>query len=123
MRLALLCSLLGFATLPLAAQPADNLPEAADPSTPVTAYPLRGVVKDVTAGRGEVLVDHEAIPGVMPAMTMLLRAAPAELESVNLGNIITATLFQAEDGEWTLRDIAVFAPPPDSPQPDSLPPP
>jgi Cu/Ag efflux protein CusF len=67
-------------------------------------HPLKGVVVDVLADKKSLLVKHEEIPGVMKAMTMLLRVDDATLASVKKGDAITATLTQ-EDGAWWLREV------------------
>lgn len=47
-------------------------------------YPARGVVRDVQPETGQVLIEHEDVPGLMPAMTMNFdvadRALLAEIE-------------------------------------------
>jgi Cu/Ag efflux protein CusF len=67
-------------------------------------HPLKGVVIDVVADKKSLLVKHEEIPGVMKAMTMLLRVDEATLASVKKGDAITATLTN-EDGAWWLREV------------------
>ena len=42
-------------------------------------YPARGVVEDVNREYGQVLIDHEDIEGLMPAMTMSFDVADAAL--------------------------------------------
>ena len=77
---------------------------AADPG-----HPLRGVVEAVLADRQALLVKHEEIPGVMKAMTMMLRVAPYVLTQIKAGDPITATLHRSEDGVWYLDDVTVMA--------------
>ncbi len=72
-------------------------------------HPLRGVVVTVLAERQALLVKHEEIPGVMKAMTMMLRVAPAVLQQVKTGDPITATLHRSEDGVWYLDGVKVTA--------------
>ncbi len=72
-------------------------------------HPLRGVVESVLAERQALLVKHEEIPGVMKAMTMMLRVAPFVLNQVKAGDTITATLHRSEDGVWYLDNVAVSA--------------
>ena len=45
----------------------------------VRRYTVRGTVHDVKADRQQVLVEHEDIPGLMPAMTMSFDVATPEL--------------------------------------------
>jgi protein SCO1/2 len=42
-------------------------------------YPARGVVVDVDREAGQVVVDHEDVPGLMPAMTMNFDVPDAEV--------------------------------------------
>lgn len=67
-------------------------------------HPLQGVVVDVLADKKSLLVKHEEIPGVMKAMTMLLRVDDTTLAAVKKGDAITATLTN-EDGAWWLHDV------------------
>jgi len=71
-------------------------------------HPLKGVVVDVLADKKALLVKHEEIPGVMKAMTMLLRVDEATLASVKKGDAITARLTN-EDGAWWLREVKAAA--------------
>lgn len=73
------------------------------------SHPLTGVVVEVRADRQALLVKHEEIPGVMRAMTMLLKVEPAVLEQVKAGDAIKAQLSRREDG-WWLHDVTVVPP-------------
>ena len=76
-------------------------------------FPLRGVITAVHNDRSAVMVKHEAIPGVMRAMTMLFRVDEATLKSVQQGQAITAMMSRQGD-EWWLHDVKkVTAPPPE----------
>jgi Cu/Ag efflux protein CusF len=68
-------------------------------------HPLTGVVVQVMAERQALLVKHEEIPGVMRAMTMMLRVDEQTLKSVNAGDAITAIMFRDAEGRWALRDV------------------
>jgi protein SCO1/2 len=60
-------------------------------------YEVRGQILSLDTGRREVLVDHEDIPGFMPAMTMPYRVSDvALLEGKQPGDLITATLVVEE---------------------------
>ncbi len=60
-------------------------------------YEVRGQILGVDAERREVLVDHEDIPGFMPAMTMPYKVSDAALlEGKQPGDLITATLVVEE---------------------------
>lgn len=52
---------------------------ACGPSSEVRVYSVRGVVRDVQPELGQVVVAHEEIPGLMPAMTMNFDVADAGL--------------------------------------------
>jgi Cu/Ag efflux protein CusF len=90
---------------PAPAVPAETPP----PSTAPAGHPLRGVIVDVLADKQALLVKHEEIPGVMKAMTMLLKTDAATLASAKKGQTITATLLDKDDG-WWLADVKVVAP-------------
>lgn len=74
-------------------------------STPAS-HPLKGVVVEVRKDRAALLVKHEEVPGVMRAMTMLLKVEPKVLEAVKAGDAITAQLSRRDDG-WWLHDVKV----------------
>ncbi|MGA7155321.1 MAG: SCO family protein [Acidobacteriaceae bacterium] len=81
---------------------------------PSQQYHVRGVVISTDPTNGEVLLKHEAIPGLMPAMTMSYRLEnPSILPELHPGDLITATLLADHDaaGPTNLRltDIVVIA--------------
>jgi len=60
-------------------------------------YQVRGQIVGINPERQEVLVDHEDIPGFMPAMTMPYRVQdPALLQGKQPGDLVTATLVVEE---------------------------
>lgn len=65
-------------------------------------HPLKGVVLDVFAEKSALLVKHEEIPGVMKAMTMLLKvdADTLKLPAATKGAAITGLLVRKVDGWW-----------------------
>ena len=67
-------------------------------------HPLKGVVIDVLAAKSALLVKHEEIPGVMKAMTMLLKVDEAGLKAVKKGDAVTGLLVRKTDG-WWLEDV------------------
>ena len=71
-------------------------------------HPLKGVVVDVLADKSALLVKHEEIPGVMKAMTMLIKVDEAALKAVKKGDAITGRLTGKPDG-WWLEAVAVVA--------------
>jgi protein SCO1/2 len=76
---------------------------------PEKRYPLRGQILTVgsnaVSGQREVSVNHEDIPGFMPAMTMAyVVKTPALLDGVSPGDLFTATLV-LKGGEMYLEEI------------------
>jgi len=70
------------------------------------AVALHGVVLDVLAAQGELIVRHEPFGG-MPAMTMLFRVAPAATAAkLHPGDRIDARVDESGD-PWTLGDVRV----------------
>lgn len=65
---------------------------------------LVGTVVNIDDGR--LMVDHEAIPDVMPAMVMGFSLAPWELEPLSIGDRIGARLLKSGYG-WQLVDVEV----------------
>ena len=77
-------------------------------------YSVRGTVISTDPTNGEVLLKHDAIPGLMPAMTMSYRLDnPSILSELHPGDLITATLLADHDaaGPTNLRltNIVVIA--------------
>ncbi len=70
-------------------------------------HPLKGVIIDVVADKSALLVKHEEIPGVMKAMTMLLKVDADTLKSsaATKGTAITGFLVRKTDG-WWLEEVA-----------------
>jgi protein SCO1/2 len=59
----------------------------------VKTFPIRGKVVSVDAAKGSVLLDHEAVPGFMDAMTMSYKLKDAGIASeLHAGDRIAATL-------------------------------
>ena len=62
-------------------------------------YELRGMVLTVAPDRTSIVVSHDAIPNVMPAMTMPFEVLdPKEVATVAPGTTITFTLVLGDDG-------------------------
>jgi protein SCO1/2 len=88
------------------------------PSAPATGvaakqYPIRGVVTGVFPAQQGIMLSHEAIPGLMEAMTMQYKVVdPAVLTEVHGGDRITATLLadSSPDGPTNLRlkDVVII---------------
>ena len=85
-------------------------------------FPLRGKVVSTDAARGEVMVDHEAIPGFMDAMIMPYKLKdPSVLGELHPGDKITAKVSVVQDADGfhdaLLDHIVITA----QSQPDYLP--
>ena len=88
-----------------AAVEVSTAPAPAESPAPV-GPPLRGVVVEVVAEKSALLVKHEEIPGVMRAMTMLLKVDANTLRSsaIQKNAVITGLLVRRDDG-WWLADV------------------
>jgi protein SCO1 len=89
-----------------------NTPVAADSAS--QAYPVRGVVVSIDPERHEILLKHDEITGLMPAMTMSYRLDdPSILSELHPRDLITSTLLadRAAAGPTNLRlkNIVVIA--------------
>lgn len=70
------------------------------PATTTKTFDVRGKVMETNPSRGEVTLDHEAIPGFMEAMIMPYKVKdPAVLSELHPGDRVTAKLFVEYDGE------------------------
>jgi protein SCO1 len=68
-------------------------------------YPLRGQILAVNRDRGEIAVKHDAIPGLMPGMTMTFPVADRRALTERVaGDLIEATLVLS-DRDTFLRDV------------------
>ncbi len=75
-------------------------------------YHLRGKVVSTDAAKGEVTLDHEAIPGFMDAMTMPYKLRDVSiLSELHPGDVITADVLvsQDPDADILLDHIVVVA--------------
>ncbi|MGA2671677.1 MAG: SCO family protein [Terracidiphilus sp.] len=75
-------------------------------------YKLRGKVVSTDAAKGEVTLDHEAIPGFMEAMTMPYKLKdPSILGELHPGDVLTADVLvsQDPDADVLLDHIVVVA--------------
>ena len=78
----------------------------------VTVYHLRGKVVSTDATHGIVVIDHEAIPGFMDAMTMPYQLKdPSIVSELHPGDVITADVLVSKSAEETvvLDHIVVVA--------------
>src|SRR5688572_24931827 len=70
-----------------------SAPDPVDPRLPSGTYDIRGSIVSVDRPRNIVEINHEAIPGVMPAMTMPYEVAdPALLQGIAPGDRVRGTL-------------------------------
>jgi Cu/Ag efflux protein CusF len=70
----------------------------------VKRHPLRGVITRIEPEDSALMVKHEAIPGVMRAMTMRFKVAPDVVKKFKVGDAITGLMSRVDD-EWRLDDV------------------
>jgi protein SCO1/2 len=92
-----------------------RLAAAADPA--VTNYTLKGIVKNVEIDLEQVMIQHEAIPGFMDAMTMRFALKDRNvLETLRLGDQVEGTLRVERSGgvvhDYALLGLTVTKPAP-----------
>lgn len=106
--LALLCLALP-ATLP-AADPAPRKPclpcEEEDKNTE-RGYPVKGRVLGTDPERNQVLLKHDAIPGVMRAMTMPFNVDPKIVPGLKRDQVILGRI-EKRGKEWWLFNIRIM---------------
>ncbi len=103
MRRLLACSLLGI--LLLAGCHSGPKSGAAGASAQnFKVYKLRGKVVSTNSAKGEVTLNHEAIPGFMEAMTMPYKLKdPGILSELHPGDAITADVLVSQDPDADVR--------------------
>jgi protein SCO1/2 len=107
----LACSLLAFVAL-AGCRSSQNAGPQASGAPNFKVYKLRGKVVSTNAAKGEVTVDHEAIPGLMSAMAMPYKLKDASiLGELHPGDMITADVLvsQDPDADMLLDHIVVVA--------------
>jgi len=73
-------------------------------------FDLKGQVASVNEARGEVVIDHEEIPGYMAAMRMPFKLKDRDaLASINAGDSIQATLVVADTDYWLENPVVTKA--------------
>jgi Cu/Ag efflux protein CusF len=103
-----LLALLLLASAPAALFAADTKP--AEKADGVQRHALRGVITAVLADKSAFMIKHEAIPGVMRAMTMMFKVDAATLKAFKVGDAITGMMSSGETG-WVLDDVKAATPP------------
>ena len=78
-----------------------SAPESAKPKS----YALTGEVLSVHPERNVLVVRHDNIPGLMPAMTMEFIVSAGDVAVAKPGQKIRAQLVPAEKGDWHLEQI------------------
>jgi protein SCO1/2 len=73
-------------------------------------YPLTGEVVDVNAAENVLVVRHDKIEGLMPAMTMDFTVTPGDIAVAKPGQRIRAELVRAGEGDWRLEKIWALDP-------------
>jgi Cu/Ag efflux protein CusF len=68
------------------------------------------VIVEILTAKSALLVKHDEIPGVMSAMTMLLKVDAPPLAAAKKGQSITATLIKKTNG-WWLETVTPLAAP------------
>jgi protein SCO1 len=84
-------------------------------------YPISGLVRGLDPGKSELTLEHEAIEGLMQAMTMPfpVRAVPGDFARLRVGDRISATLVIDGARFWleAIRSERVASLPPAAPAP------
>jgi protein SCO1/2 len=97
---------------------------AAPPNPPAGktwTFPVRGVVRELKADGRTVVIQHEAIPGYMPAMTMPLKVKDSkELNGLHPGDEITFELRVTEEESWVEQVTWVGTGPLPTPSPPGV---
>ena len=71
-------------------------------------YPIRGIVVSIDQAAGKVTLKHEAVTGLMPAMTMPYRLAdPSALTELHPGDLITGALTGSGE-DLRIKDIDII---------------
>jgi protein SCO1/2 len=73
-----------------------------------TVHPMRGIVREIRLAEDTVVIEHEDVPGYMPAMTMPFNIRDAgEFGKIHPGSAIAFELVTTTDASWIrgIRDI------------------
>ncbi|MEI7551754.1 MAG: SCO family protein [Verrucomicrobiota bacterium] len=85
-------------------RPADR-PAAPAAAPAERRYPLTGEVVAVDVPRQVLVVQHDEIPGLMPAMTMEFGVAASDVAAFKPGQRLRADLVAGGQGDWRLERI------------------
>ena len=78
---------------------------------PTVKYELRGKIVSVDLKGRQVVVDHQAVPGFMEAMTMPFTVRDGQaLKEMAAGDQLQATLVVADSGAWLENTVITKAP-------------
>ena len=69
------------------------------------SYPLVGQIVSVDSARHMLLVQHQAVEGLMPGMTMEFAASPGDIATAKPGEHIRAQLVRSAKGDFRLEQI------------------
>ncbi len=97
----------GLSLLTLAACSRAGNPAASDApaASAEKSYPLRGEVVSVDPARKIAVVQHEDVPGLMPAMTMEFAVSAGDASSLKKGERIRGALYPTKTGPYRLEQI------------------
>ncbi len=98
------------------------LPQAVQMTNSVRTFSGRGIVKELPPSNRSLVINHEAVAGLMPKMTMEFTVRDArQLRGLKVGDAITFQLKITDDESWVeeirlargpLPDTAATPPPP-----------
>ena len=97
-----------------AERPASSSGEA---RSSIRRFPFKGVIRQVDSSRAQIVVEHEAVSGFMPAMTMpfTVHDDPPVIALLRPGDRIEATLVVGKDDAWLEKILTKgFVPTPSS---------
>ncbi len=81
------------------------------PEQVTNTYSVTGIVKKVRLADRQVVVQHEAVPGYMPAMTMPFKWKGTNAPDVKEGDSVTFRLLVTEDESWIDQVTSMVARP------------
>ena len=110
-RKLIVCSVIGVATVTGCHQQQNGAADSAATSS-FKVYKLRGKVVSSDPAKGEVTLNHEAIPGFMEAMTMPYKLKdPSIVSELHPGDVITADVLVSQVRMRTFCWITLWSSP------------